>query len=399
VAAWFRERIDFGPVIAFARKKTVPMHRHSWIYLLGGAALFLFLLQVLTGSLLMLYYQPGEASAHESVERIMNEVPYGWLIRSTHAWGAHFFIGVVCLHLLTVLFTRAYRKPRELTWVSGALMLLLALGFGFSGYLLPWNKLSYYATRVGTSMAGSFPVISDPLQQLLRGGDTVTGDTITRFFAAHVMIVPLAFGFLLLVHLALIQAQGMSLPLGTRQERVRDHRPFFGEFLLWDVSLWLVLFGVIVTLAVIMPTEVGVKPNPLEKTPAGIKPEWYFLFMFQTLKFVPKIVGVLSFALLGLLLLVLPFLDKTSDRGRASRRWTAAFLAVLAYVAVFQVWALLTPGTEHPHEELTAETYNLWSAAVSLVLLWAVIGFLVFYLRKLVDENARVRKLHAGTAE
>ncbi|MFH1264099.1 MAG: cytochrome bc complex cytochrome b subunit, partial [Planctomycetota bacterium] len=321
--SWFRERIDPGPVIALAAKKTVPIHRHGWIYLLGGAALFLFGLQVATGALLMLYYQPTEAAAHESVQRIMTEVPYGWLVRSVHVWGANLFISVLCLHFLTTLFSGAYRRPRELTWCSGILMLFVALGFGFSGYLLPWNELSYSATRVGTEIPGTAPFVGEFVVQLLRGGEQVTGDTITRFFAAHVMLAPMAFGLLLGVHLVLIQAQGMSLPLGMTEKEVKDDQPFFAEFALTDSCLWLVLFGVIVTLAVLLPGEVGAKADPLKPAPAGIKPEWYFLFMFKTLKLVPETVGVAFFALVTLFLFLLPFLDRKAARGQRSRGFTA----------------------------------------------------------------------------
>ena len=125
--------------------------------MLGGAALFLFGLQVLSGALLMLYYQPSETTAYESIERIVAEVPFGRVVRSVHVCGANFFIAVVGLHFLVKLFTRAYRKPREITWVSGVLLLFAALGFGFSGYLLPWNELSYFATNAGTAIAGTLP--------------------------------------------------------------------------------------------------------------------------------------------------------------------------------------------------------------------------------------------------
>ena len=315
VAAWFGERIDLRPLFALAAKKTVPIHRHSWTYLLGGAALLLAGLQVVTGGLLMLYYQPSEASAHQSVERIMTEVPFGWLVRSMHAWGAHLFIAAVVLHLLTTMFARAYRRPRELTWMAGVAALLLALGFGFTGYLLPWNELSYFATRVGTDIPGTVPGLGGAIVHFLRGGEQMTGDTITRFFAAHVMFIPLAFGLVLLVHLALVQAQGMSLPVGMKRSEVRDHQPFFTEFVLLDAVVWLVLFGLVVTLAVLLPAAVGTQANPLQSAPAGIKPEWYFLFMFQLLKLVPKAwgVGLLGLGLLALLLL--PLLDR---RARAS---------------------------------------------------------------------------------
>jgi cytochrome b6 len=393
---WLQERIDLGPALAFAAKKKVPSHRHTWIYLLGGAALFLLGLQVASGCLLMLYYQPTEASAHESVARIMTEVPYGWLVRSVHVWGANLLIGLVCLHFLTVLFTRAYRKPRELTWLSGVVMLFLVLGSGFSGYLLPWNELSYYATRVGTDIPRSVPGVGGFIVHFLRGGDQVTGGTITRMYAAHVVIVPLTLGLALLAHLALIQAQGMSLPLGMTETQVKDHRPFFTEFAIVDACAWLVLFGVIITLAMLLPAHTGVKADTLKPAPVGVKPEWYFLFMYQTLKMLPETASVALFALGGVFLVALPFLDWGAARGKRSRALTALFAAGVAYVVAFDALAWTSPGVEHPPEKLAAETFSIPASLVSLAILWSLIGFLVFYLWQLLKENSRVRRLYGG---
>ena len=393
-AAWFRERIDLGPLLGWMTKKTVPSHRRSWIYVLGGAALFLFVLQVASGCLLMFYYQPAASCAHESVQRIMLNVPYGWLVRSMHVWGANLFIALAVVHFLSVLFTRAYRRPRELTWVSGLLLLMLALAFGFSGYLLPWNELAYYATLVGTEIPAVVPGIGDLAVHLLRGGEQVSGDTITRFFAAHVMILPVCFGAFLLGHLILIQIQGMSVPLGLAQRQVKDHRPFFSEFLLVDACVWLLLLGLIVTLSLFLPAEMGIKADPLKPAPAGIKPEWYFLFMFQTLKRLPEALGVALMALGAVFLLVLPFADRNAGREKGDGRITALFLAMLAYVLIFELWAWFAPGTEQGRESLTAETYDLSGGSVLLLLLWSVIIYLVVYLRRLLHENTRIRKLY-----
>ncbi len=221
-----------------------------------------------------------------------------------------------------------------------------ALAFGFSGYLLPWNELSYYATLVGTQIPGTVPVVGDSIVHFLRGGDQVTGDTITRFYAVHVMFLPLLIGVVTLVHVALIQMQGMSLPLGMSESDVRDQRPFFAEFLLIDACLWLILLGVIVTLAGLLPAEMGIKADPLKAAPQGIKPEWYFLFMFQTLKHVPETLGVLLFAVLGLFLVLLPLLDRPSSRGQKSSVLSWAFVALLAYAAIFEILAVLAPGVK-----------------------------------------------------
>jgi cytochrome b6 len=393
-AAWLHERIDPGPVLRWMTGKTVPSHRQSWLYLLGGAATFLFALQLASGCLLMLYYQPTESAAHQSVRRIMLEVPYGWLVRSLHVWGANLFIAVAGLHFLSVLFTRAYRRPRELTWVSGMAMLLLALAFGFSGYLLPWNELAYYATLVGTKIPAVLPGIGDLAVHLLRGGEQVTGDTITRFFAAHVVILPVCFGLLLLGHLILIQVQGMSLPLGLAQDQVKDHRPFFSEFFLADACVWLLLLGLIVTLSLFLPAEIGIKADPLKPAPEGIKPEWYFLFMFQTLKWLPEGLGVALLALGTGFLLALPFVDRSAAREQRDGRVTALIFAMLAYVLIFELWAWLAPGAHQRRESLTAETYGLSAGGVSLLLFWCVVVFLVVYLRRLLQENTRIRKLY-----
>jgi quinol-cytochrome oxidoreductase complex cytochrome b subunit len=393
-AAWVRARIDWQPALDLMAKKTVPIHRHAWAYLIGGAAMFLAGLQVVTGCLLMLYYQPSETTAHESVRRIMTEVPYGWFVRSVHAWGATFFIAIVFLHFLSVLFYKAYRRPRELTWVSGMFLLFLALGFGFSGYLLPWNELSYYATLVGTTIPDAVPVVGKFFVHCLRGGEHVTGATLTRFYAFHVAFFPLALGGLLAIHLTLIQVQGMSLPLGMKPEKVRDQRPFFTEFLLVDGCLWLLLIGVIATLCVFLPAEIGPKADPLKPAPVGIKPEWYFLFMFKTLKLVPEVLGVAGFALGALFFVLLPFLDRNASRERRSPGFTAVFLLILAYAATFQVLAWLDPGVKQDAQTLTAATYSLSHSIVNLLFLWTAIGFLLMYLRKLLRENTRIRKLH-----
>jgi len=422
VAAWFRDRVDFEPVRALAAKKTVPVHRHSWIYLLGGTALFLFVLQVLSGVLLMLYYQPTEAGAYQSVQRIMTTVPLdlptaaggrqtvqpiplGGLVRSVHAWGANFFIAVVALHFLVKLFTRAYRKPRELTWVSGMLLLFLALAFGFSGYLLPWNELSYYATRAGTEIPGSIPLVGDWAVQFLRGGQYVTGDTITRFYAAHVMLLPLLCSLFLAVHLALIQAQGMSRPLGMAKEEVRDAMPFFSEFMLIELSIWLLVFGVIVTLATFMPTEVGIEADRLGDTHEGVTPEWYFLFMFQTFKILDpaalhvdgellEALGVLFFAAVAGFLIAAPFVDRRALREEKSPRLTMLFMLLVVYAAAFEIWAVVSAGIGHASATSASGGVSIAGNVVSLAMFWALIGFLVFYLHQLRKENTRIRRLY-----
>src|SRR6266511_5087180 len=159
VTDWFEERLGLASAREILAHKTVPVHSATMWYYFGGITLFLFVIQVLTGMLLLLYYRPSLSEAYESLQFIMTRVKFGWLVRSIHSWSANLMILAAFIHMFSVVFLHAYRRPRELTWLSGIALLGLALAFGFSGYLLPWNKVSYFATKVGTDMAESVPVI------------------------------------------------------------------------------------------------------------------------------------------------------------------------------------------------------------------------------------------------
>ena len=159
IVDWVDERLDLSDVRHFIAEKGVPVHAQKIWYYLGGMTLFLFAVQVASGILLLLYYRPSADEAYESVQFIVTQVEFGWLIRNVHSWSANLLILAAFAHLFSVFFLKAYRKPRELTWVTGVLLLFLMLGFGFSGYLLPWNELAFFATKVGTGIAGAVPVI------------------------------------------------------------------------------------------------------------------------------------------------------------------------------------------------------------------------------------------------
>ena len=171
VRGWLDERFGWDALLAPLRHKTVPIHKLSYWYFFGGITLFLFGIQVCTGILLLLYYRPSSNEAFESVQYIMTRVQFGWLVRSIHSWSANLMIFTAFVHMFSVLFLGAYRKPRELTWVTGMILLLLTMGFGFSGYLLPWNTLAFFATKVGTEIAGQIPLVGKSMMVFLRGGD------------------------------------------------------------------------------------------------------------------------------------------------------------------------------------------------------------------------------------
>jgi cytochrome b6 len=345
--AWLDERAGSEAVGHVLEQKVVPRHRYSVFYYLGGMTLFLLGVQLATGLLLLLYYEPGVSTAHESVKRISAEVPFGWLIRSIHRWSADIFIGVLALHMFTTFLMKAYRRPREITWLTGLGLFGVALAFGFSGYLLPWDDIAFFATSVGTAVAGSFPLIGQWALRLLRGGEDVGGATLARFFALHVVVLPFAACVLVGAHLLLVQKHGMSVPPGV--EPSGRPRPFVPDFLLRDLVGWTLALGMLSALSALLPAELGPKADAFRSAPSGIKPEWYFYAPFQQLKWIPAHVGpvegeafgAVAFAVLGLLVALVPFLDRRAARGERSPRFTAVGIAVALYLLVLTCYVWL----------------------------------------------------------
>jgi cytochrome b6 len=338
---WIDDRVGLEGIRTLAKKKEVPVHKHTIWYYLGGMTLFLFTIQVATGILLLFYYRPSAEEAFESIQFIMAEVEFGWLVRSIHAWSANLMIFTLFLHLFSVLLVKAYRPPRELTWFSGVALMGIAMAFGFTGYLLPWNELAYFATRVGTEITGVVPMVGEFLLRLSRGGDDVTGATLTRFYAFHVAVLPALTTAILGLHLFLVQKQGMSVPIRVEREGGgKRTMPFLPDFLLRDLVGWLIALAVLAALAAYFPAHLGEKADPFASAPAGIKPEWYFMFMFQTLKYLPahilgiegEIVGILGFALGGAFLLFIPFLDRRTARGQPSPLFTWIGIGIIVYI-------------------------------------------------------------------
>lgn len=342
---FFAERYPLGGLSGLATHKTVPVHRHTVWYYLGGATLVLIGIQVASGVLLLLYYRPSAEGAFESVKFIMTKVEFGWLIRSVHAWAANLAICSAFLHLVSTYFLKAYRPPRELTWVSGACLLYLLLGFGFTGYLLPWNTLAFFATKVGTEIAGSVPGVGPLMRTFLRGGSEVGDATLSRFFWLHIAVLPLTLMLVLGLHLVMVQVQGMSRPPSVREERTM---PFFPNFFLRDLVAWSLMLGAVLALSVYWPATLGDKADPFAPTPAGIQPEWYFLWMFQTLKLFPghvfgiegELVAVGLTGLAGAALLAVPWLDRPARRGHSHWLARVAGLLGVGYVVGMTVYAL-----------------------------------------------------------
>lgn len=387
---WIDRRYQLTPLFEFLRHKEVPLGTHwmGWYYL-GGVTMFFFIVQVITGVLLLMYYQPGEATAYESIRFLTTKVPFGWLIRSIHSWSAHLMIISLVLHMFSTMMLKAYRPPREITWVSGYLLFLLTLGFGFSGYLLPWNKLAYFATTVGTNIVRSVPFLGNWLLQVLRGGQDVTINTLYRFFAAHVVILPLAFVGVIGLHLLLIQRQGMAPPIGTTH--ASRGMKFFPSFALRDVLLWLAALMLLVTLAVFLPYgpgipgmdwELGSKADAMAPAYPGIKPEWYFLWEYQLLKeFPPHLFGlegpqVCLFAiaiLLGIWAIV-PWLDRRAYRNTTSPAFSDFAWGAILFLTYLTLmgWDIGAHGSADDPGALQkiAHVCALWTLAAGAVVIF-----------------------------
>jgi len=350
VAAWFEERLDLSAVMEFLKRKEVPRNKDTiWSYT-GSLILLFFGIQVVTGIMLAFYYKPTLELANKSIGRIMTEVPLGWIIRSVHFWSATFMIAIAFIHLLSIWIIKSYRKPRELTWMSGVFLLVFTLAFGFTGYLLPWDDLSLAATKVGTDIPRSIPLVGVWVTKFLRGGDDISGDTLSRFFSFHISILPLCLLAVLCFHVYLIQKQGMSLPLNAQEgEEGKRALPFWPNFVFREAIVWLVFLGVLITVAILLPPSLSKTADLMAPAPEGIKPEWYFLFLFQTLKiFPPKIlfvngdtVAVLVIFAGVILFFCLPLIDKKPEQRKGKFITFAAYLFIF-YAVAMSVWSLLS---------------------------------------------------------
>lgn len=205
---WLDERLGLTTIHDVVLDRKVP--KVNWWFTLGSASLFLFLMQGITGIFLTVYYVPSPDHAYDSVQYIMNEVRFGWLIRGIHHWGATLMVLVVFIHMLRTFFYAAYKYPRELTWLSGVVLLLATLGMGFTGYLLPWNQRAYWATTVGTEIPGTIPLIGSFITSVLRGGSELSALTLARFFSVHIWFLPAVIAATIGLHLYLVIRLGIS---------------------------------------------------------------------------------------------------------------------------------------------------------------------------------------------
>ncbi len=341
---WIDERTGLSGPVRKAFNYPVPQYVHkNLLYTLGGLTLITFLLQVFTGILLMFYYDPSPEGAYNSVDFITFEVPLGWLIRGVHHWGSSAMVILAALHMLRTYFFSSYKKPREINWLTGVLLLFLVLSFGFTGYLLPWDQKGYWATKVGTEIAGSVPWIGTWIMQLMRGGAELGQATLTRFYATHVMLLPALVALLIVAHILQLRFHGMAPPITERAKKnARKFVPFFPHWVITDALFGLALLAVLVYLSWLRgaPLEFPADPTSSNFVP---RPEWYFLFYFQALKYFPGVLEPVATVVIPLFIfgtmIVLPFFD----RGEERRPWKKPLTSGVAifYTVVIIVLTIL----------------------------------------------------------
>ncbi len=311
LGAWLGERLPIDSEdLRELTNEPVPYHLKRWWFALGGTPAYLFLVQIVTGIMLAVYYQPSPATAYESVRYITEEVSFGWFLRSLHKWGATFMIAAVILHQLRVYFTGAYRKPREINWIVGMCMLTTTLVLGFTGYSLVYEQLSFWGATVGANIAGSVPVLGELTKQLMLGGAAYNPNTLPRFFVIHAAVLPTVLVMLIIIHIAIIRMQGVSeMEFADEKDAEKPrHFSFFPDHVYTELMVGLVMMIVLTALATILPVALGPKANPLI-TPEVIKPEWFFYVAFRWLKLFTGTLAVLSTGFIVFVMFAWPFID------------------------------------------------------------------------------------------
>jgi len=300
----------------------------GWAFTTGSVITLLLAVQFVSGLVLVMYYVPSPALAYDSVQYMMRDLPMGWMVRGMHVWGASFIVVAAAVHMLRVFFYAAYKAPREVTWLTGLSAFLIILGFSLSGYLLPWDQKAYWATTVTINVARSTPVIGEVLANVLRGGSELGALTLGRWYAVHVFLLPLLVITLVTSHLVLMRRHGISGPLNPRAGSMRA---FFPWHVMKDTVVMAVAFASLIALAALVPAALDEVANPADASYIP-RPEWYFLSLFQLLRYFPgRLEPVATQMIPGLavgFLALLPFLDRSPERrpwGRARLPFSIAF--------------------------------------------------------------------------
>ncbi len=349
LGGWFKARVPLPAteMLTEMGSEPVPGHLKRWWWCLGGTAAILFVVQVVTGILLSFYYVPDPDAAYESVQHITEEVPFGWYLRSLHKWSSNGMVVAVILHVMRVFFTGAYRKPRELNWVIGSFILVTTMAFGFTGYSLVYEQLSYWGATVAGNLTEAAPLVGPALANFMRGGETVTANTLTRFHMLHIGLLPTVMFGLLIAHFVLIRAHGVSEFHFRRDERDSEGKgktyPFFPDHFLTEVIIGVGLLITVTCVSLIFPAGLEEKANPLV-TPEHIKPEWYFYWTFRWLKMVGLKMAVVTLGLAASVFIFWPFIDGAIRRRRPDSELSVGLgivgVIILTVMTVWEAWVL-----------------------------------------------------------
>lgn len=326
VSSWFQQRFSItGQQVVETFNEPLPSHLKKWWFCLGGMPLYLFGVQMITGILLSMYYEPTSSRAYESVKHITENVVYGWYIRNLHKWAATFMIAAVILHQIRVFFTGAYRKPRELNWMIGMCLLSLTLLIGFTGYSLVYEQLSYWGVTVGANIAESVPLIGNFFKKMMLGGEEYNEYTLSRLFIIHAAILPMFLTLLVGVHLAIVRIQGVT-------ELTKEKKTFnlIPDHLCTELILGTTALIILTVLATVLPAQLGPKADPLT-TPALIKPEWFFLTTYRWLKLFSRTVAIVTAGGVIMVMFLWPFIDawiRKHTRFKEASVWIGIIVAL-----------------------------------------------------------------------
>ena len=332
---WLEERTGVGSMVGHFLNEDIPASS-GWKHVLGSVAMFSFMLQAVTGILLALNYAPTVGEAYSSIKYILNDLTGGSIIRSVHHWGASMMIVVVGLHMAQVFIWGAYKKPREVTWMAGVVLLLLTLAYGLTGYLLPWDNRAYWGTVVTVQIAGLMPVAGEYVQRLLGSdGGAIGAVTFSRFYAAHVLILPPITALMMIFHLYLVRRHGVA-----PEPEETATKKFYPSQVYKDTVAIFLAFCLLLGLSIIARVPLGRMADPTDTTYTP-RPEWYFLFLFQMLKLFEgplELVGTLVLPNLAIVaLFAVPFLDRSKVVAVGKR---SVAMAVLVMAGI--IWGSLT---------------------------------------------------------
>jgi len=359
--AWIDQRL---PVSSFWKAHISEYYapkNMNFFYFFGSLAMLVLVVQIVSGIFLTMFYTPEASEAFASVEYIMRDVEWGWLIRYMHSTGASFFFIVVYLHMFRALMYGSYKSPRELVWVLGVFIYLALMAEAFMGYVLPWGQMSYWGAQVIISLFGAIPVVGDTLVEWIRGDFSVSDATLTRFFALHVVAVPMALLLLVVLHLAALHEVGSNNPDGVEVKKKKDSQgrpldgipfhPYYTVKDLFGAGVLLTLFAFVVFYApefggLFLEPDNFQPADPLV-TPEHIVPVWYFTPYYAILRAVPdKLGGVVLMGLAVMILFALPWLDRSKVKSIRYKGMGSKILLAVFVVAFIRLGMLgMSAGT------------------------------------------------------